>query len=93
MGNVYVVSLDDGRETKVSNHWPRCRTYESPRWSPDSPRLIFVAMRGKGDMDINPFTKYIAPNIYVVDRDGSRSTNISRDEDVGDDDPTWCGRR
>jgi len=31
MGNVYVVSLDDGRETKVSNHWPRCRTYESPR--------------------------------------------------------------
>jgi len=50
-------------------------------------------MRGKGDMDINPFTKYIAPNIYVVDRDGSRSTNISSDEDVGDDDPTWCGRR
>lgn len=89
-GNIYVIRLSDNTETKVSNHWFRCRDYHSPRWSPDGTKVIFLAFRPKGDMDFNPFTKYIRDNIYIVNRDGSGQTNLSGNEDEQDRHPMWC---
>ncbi len=92
-GNIYVIRLSDNTEKKVSNHWPWCRDHASPSWSPDGTKVIFLASRPKGDMDFNPFTKYIHPNIYVVNRDGSGQTNLSGNEDVPDWSPMWCASR
>ena len=92
-GNIYVIRVSDNTETKVSKHWFRCRSYHSPRWSPDGTKVIFLAYRSRGDMNwLSPF-KDIRDNIYIVNRDGSGQTNLSANEDVQDRNPMWCKDR
>ena len=71
-GEVYTIGVDGSNVRRLSNQsFFRCRCFRAPAWSPDGRWLLALAGRSKGDMDLNPFHRYIPNAVYVLSTDGT----------------------
>jgi TolB protein len=81
-GQIYVVSLDDGELTQLTN-LPTCA--HSPTWSPDGRHIAFNASEKKtGDIFEQGW------QIYIMNSDGSGITQLTTDPDKVPQFPYWA---
>ena len=73
-GALYVVHPDGSGRTRLTGYVNR---NADPQWSPDSTRIAFY--RGTGKVG----------NVWVMDRDGSGKSNLTRTTGINNLDPVW----
>jgi len=70
-GGIYVVDVDGGNSRLLTNDQNNCGSYSSARWSPDGTKILAgFAPEQKGILEP-------APQIVVMNADGSNQVNIS----------------
>ena len=77
-GAIYTMNVDGSGKTKVSTG----RQYDigdnSPAWSPDGKKIVFVAQDVRGPNDI-----------LVVNADGTHQTQVTHNATGRDSEPDW----
>jgi len=80
-GEIWVMDPDGSNQVRVSPtpaDPDECPRDFEPAWSPDELRLAFYSLRDGG-----------APEIYVMDADGSNQRRLTDDLSSNDRDPVW----
>ena len=94
--NIYVMDTDPTTNDAPVNLTPNSPTgcsptcYQGddvdPAWSPDGTKIAYV--HGYGP-PTNPYAAGGKPNIWVMDANGNKKTNISNNPDISDIMPAW----